>query len=148
MAVSDKISCSCGKSSKRKLDLSKGFLRYLQTDLHNELEDAKIQLFNCIKNILTWRCEQAHISLGILASTHKPEVRGCEDARIPTSTHEPGTMRMWRCKDTRKHTWIWEYEHARMRVYKLTIMTLRIWGCEDARIQASTVQLEDMRMQR
>ena len=33
--------------------------------------------------------------VSILASAHKPEDRRCEDARIPTNTHEPEDMWMW-----------------------------------------------------
>ena len=42
------------------------------------------------------------------------------------------TLKMWGCKDTRKHTWIWGYEDAKMQGYKQAHTNLRMWGCKDA----------------
>ena len=113
MAVSDKLSCSCGKSTKWNPVLSKGFVNYLQIDSHNhrELMDLKMREHNysfvsrthCLKD------------KGILASTHKPE-----------------DTRMWRCEDTNKRKWTWRYEDVRMLVYKQAHTNLRLWGCRDA----------------
>ena len=73
-------------------------------------------------------------------------IRGCENARITTSTHEPKNTRMWRCRYTSKRTWTWGHEDVRMRGYKQAHMNLRIRVCEDAGIQESAHEPEDMRM--
>ena len=80
-----------------------------------------------------WAYYQAHINL---------KIWGSEDARIPTSAHEPKDMRMWGCKYTSKHAWTSGYEDVRMQAH----MNLKIWGCGDARLQTSTHEPEDMRM--
>ena len=82
--------------------------------------------------------------------------------------HEPKDMRMWGCKDTKKHPEYMNlsiYEDARMRGYQQAprmyepriwkcedtnkqteYMNLRIRGCEDTRLQTSTHEPDDMRM--
>ena len=83
MAASDDFSWLCGKNPKQKSVLSERFVYYLsysniyfifiiiylvkslinylnwlaQLLRTNELEDARIQLFICIENTLTWGCE-------------------------------------------------------------------------------------------
>ena len=148
MAVSDKFSCSCGRSPKQKPVLSEGFVNYLQTDSRNyrELINLKRREYNYSFVSRTHWTE----GVSILASTHKPEdtrmwecentnkltfmklrIWRCEGARIQASTHEPEDMRM---QGYRQGISTWRYEDVRMRGYKQVHRNLRIWRCEDARI--------------
>ena len=160
MAVSDKFSCSCGRSPKQKPVLSEGFVNYLQTDSRNyrELMNLKRREYNYSFVSRTHWTE----GVSILASTHKPEdtrmwecentnkltfmklrIWRCEDARIQASTHEPEDMRMQGCKQ--EHTSLkiqgckdagiqaitHKHKGMSMRRYKQVRSNLRIWGCKD-----------------
>ena len=126
MAVSNKCSCSCGKSPKRKPALSEGSVNYSQIDSHNyrELVNLKMREYSC----------------SFVLRTHWPK-----DVSILASTNKPEDTRMWGCEYTNKHTWTWGYEDVRIQGYKQAHMKLRIWGCKDASIQGKTYQPEDIR---
>ena len=131
MTVSDKFSCLCRKSPKKKSAQSEGFVNYLQIDSHNYQE---------LINLKMWKQNYSFVS-----RTHWPE-----DVSILASTHKPEDTRMWGHKDTNKHTWTWGYDDVRrMQGYKLAHMNLRIWGCKDVRIEANTWTwgFEDVRTQ-
>ena len=113
MAVSDKLSCSCGESPKQKPVLFKWFINYLQIDFTNYRELMKLKM--------------REYNYSFVSRTPWPE-----DVSILASTDKPEDTRMWGCKDTNKRTWTRGYEDVRMQVYKQTLWT---WGYEDVRMQ-------------
>ena len=109
MAVSDKFSCSCGKSPKQEPALSEGFVNYLQNDSENYRE---------LMNLKMWEYNYSFIS----------RTNWTEDVSILASTHKSEDTTVWGCEDTNKHTWTSGYGDVRMQRYKQSHMNMRMSG--------------------
>lgn len=87
MVVSDKFSCSLGKTPIQKPILSKGFVNYLQNDSHNYQELMNFKMGEC-NHLLVLRTHWPK-DISMLGNTHKSEdtrMPQCDDTNKQTST--------------------------------------------------------------